>query len=601
MFNKNTPDEITSTRAFRTQSTEQNTQQPRLVGFSGAVASHHYLSALAANNIMMAGGNAVDAGVAAVLVEGVVNPHMHGPAGECPILVAAPGRQPVSINGNTRSPALATVDNYHQRGFKDMPDEGIYSAGVPASFGALLTALQHFGTVPFHRLVEPAIEAAGSGFAMHAGLHGQEKMGIRALNDKFQQRWTTSAAIYCDSGTPIGIGQRVVNPALAAVYDLLAQRSRTTDTATKSYQTVLDEFYRGSVADAIDRFSRSSDGFLVAEDMANFEIPVEAALRVDMPDKDISVYKCDSWCKGPAFLQTLKLMQRFDLQRMGHNSADYLHLFTEATNLAYADREQFYADPASHPVPMETLLSDDYTLLRTDLIDMQQTNAGMRPGDPLNMRALLPAEAHVGGSNWGQGTVHVDVVDSSGLMAAFTPSGGWLGSNEVMPELGFPLGNRAMTFYLQPANHPNIAAPQKQPRTTISPSISTRRGEPWLAFGTMGGDQQDQWQLQFFLNVAVFGMSLQQAIEAAKVSSEHFDGFFAPHIRFPRRLRVEDEIERSVVDALLVRGHEIDLAPMWTEGYMNAVSFDAASGQLEAACDPRGSRGDVFPATALAW
>jgi len=563
---------ITSTRAFRTASTRQNTQQARLVGFSGAVASHHYLSALAANNIMKTGGNAVDAGVAAVLVEGVVNPHMHGPAGECPILIAAPGQEPVSINGNTRSPALASVENYRARGFDDMPDEGIFAAGVPASFGALICALRLYGTLPFHCLIEFAIDAAGKGFAMHGGLFGQEKMGVRALNEKFQQRWPASAGIYCTNGNALDIGQRIVNPALAAVYEQLAQRSRASATAVDGYQAVLDEFYRGSVADAIDRFSRSQDGFLSADDMASFEIPVERALSVNVPEHDINVYKCDSWCQGPAFLQTLRLMQRFDLKALGHNSADYLHLFTEATNLAYADREQFYADPVHHAVPMDRLLSDEYTTLRANLIDMQQTTAGMRPGDPTALTALLAQDAHVGGADWGPGTVHVDVVDSSGLMAAFTPSGGWLGSNEVMPELGFPLGNRAMTFYLQPPHHPNIAAPGKQPRTTISPSIATRAGQPWLAFGTMGGDQQDQWQLQFF-----------------------------PHTRFPRRLRVEDDVQQTVVEALLDRGHEIDLAPMWTEGYMNAVSIDAASGQLEAACDPRGCRGDVFPATALAW
>lgn len=550
---------------------------------------------------MMNGGNAVDAGVAAVLVEGVVNPHMHGPAGECPILIASPDGQRIAINGNTRSPASASVENYRAKGFDDVPDEGIFAAGVPASFSALVTALQRFGQLPFHAVIEHACEAAGNGFAMHGGLFGQEKMGVNALSEKFSSQWPTSAAIYCRENQPIAVGQRVTNPALAAVYQQLSAVSKKAGSNQNSYQSVLDEFYRGSVAAAIDRYSREQDGFLRAQDFQDFDTPVELPLSVDIPEHGVSVSKCRSWCQGPAFLQTLKLMRRFDIAKLGHNSADYLHLFTEATNLAYADREQYYADPDHVDVPITELLSDSYTDIRAALIDMRNANATMRPGDPRNESALLDSQAHVGGANWGSGTVHVDVVDSDGLMAAFTPSGGWLGSNPVMPELGFPLGNRAMTFYLQPQHHPNLVAPGKRPRTTISPSIATRDGKPWLAFGTMGGDQQDQWQLQFFLNVMQFGMSLQQAIEAPKCSSEHFDGFFAPHTRFPKRLRIESDVDDNVIASLARRGHEIDRAPMWTEGYMNAVSFDPDDGQLEAACDPRGSRGDVFPATALAW
>ncbi len=593
--------DITSTRAFRTQSTHVNTQSARLIGYRGAVASHHYLSAQAANIVMSHGGNAVDAGVAAVLVEGVVNPHMHGPAGECPILIVSPTGERIAINGNTRSPAAASVDSYRARGFSDMPDEGIFAAGVPASLSAIVTALKHYGSLPFHVVAEPAIDAAANGFAMHNGLYGQEKMGVAVLAEKFISKWSSSAAIYCRDGHAIAIGKRITNPALAAVYEQLAASSRSCADNQQGYQRVLDEFYRGSIADAIDRFSRSQDGFLRAQDLRDFTTPLETPLTLDLPEHGISVSKCRSWCQGPAFLQTLKLMRCFDLSAMTHNSADYLHLLTEATNLAYADREQFYADPDQVEVPIDSLLSDAYTERRAALIDMDKTTAAMRPGDPVNCDALLDPAAHVGGADWGAGTVHVDVVDSSGLMAAFTPSGGWLGSNPVIPELGFPLGNRAMTFYLQPENHPNIVAPGKRPRTTISPSIATRDGKPWLAFGTMGGDQQDQWQLQFFLNVMQFGMSLQQAIEAPKCSSEHFDGFFAPHTRFPKRLRIESAVGEDTIAELARRGHEIDAAPMWTEGYMNAVSFDPEDGGLEAACDPRGSRGDVFPATALAW
>ncbi|MGI9332889.1 MAG: gamma-glutamyltransferase family protein [Gammaproteobacteria bacterium] len=569
------------------------------MGFRGAVATHHHQSALAAYEILEAGGNAVDAGVGAVLVEGVVNPHMHGPAGECPILLAGPGLAPTAVNGNTMAPTLASVEAYRSRGLACMPDEGVLAAGVPASLSALLTALQRFGSMPLHRVIEPALEVARHGFAMHDGLHAQEKVGIGALAQKFVAQWPGSAALYLDGDLPIAPGQRCANPRLADVYDTLSARSRSAKTLAQSCEAARDEFYRGSVAHAIDRYSRAHGGLLRAQDLAGFSSPVETPCGVDLGST--TLYKCSTWCQGPALLQTLQILKAMNVMAMEHNSAGYLHVLTEATKLAYADREQWYADPAVVDVPLTQLLSDDYASTRSQLIDLERAHPDMRPGDPRTGAALLDRSLWVGGKSWGAGTVHVDVADASGMMAAFTPSGGWLGSNEVMPELGFPLGNRLMTFYLEPDHHPNLVAPRKRPRTTLSPSLATKDARPWLAFGSMGADQQDQWQLQLYLNIAVFGMTPQQAIEAPKCSSEHFDGFFAPHTRFPQRLRVENAVDPAVIEDLTARGHEIDLAPMWTEGYINAVARDPHSGCLEAAADPRGARGDVFPATALAW
>ena len=588
-----------STRAFRTKPTADTTSSARVMGLRGAVATHHHQSALAAYEVLSAGGNAIDAGVAAVLVEGVVNPHMHGPAGECPILLAGPGVAPTAINGNTMAPKLASVEAYSSRGLSDMPDEGVLAAGVPASLAALTTALERFGSMPFHRVLEPALALARRGFVMHDGLYGQEKVGVAALARKFVEQWPGSAALYLHEELPIAPGEPCANPRLADVYDTLSARSRTARTNARSCELTRDEFYRGGVAAAIERFSKSHDGLLRAADLAGFTTPVEEPLSVDLADT--TVYKCSSWCQGPALLQTLQILKAMNVTAMEHNSADYLHLFTEATKLAYADREQWYADPAVVDVPIEGLLDEAYAKARSQLIDPAHAHPGMRPGDARGGAALLDPSQWVGGGNWGAGTVHVDVADANGMIAAFTPSGGWLGSNEVMPELGFPLGNRLMTFYLAPSHHPNLVAPGKRPRTTISPSLATRDGQPWLAFGSMGGDQQDQWQLQFYLNVALFGMTPQAAIEAPKCSSEHFDGFFAPHTRFPQRLRIEDAVDPDVIEALSARGHEVDLAPMWTEGYINAVAHDPHSGHLEAAADPRGARGDVFPATALAW
>lgn len=588
-----------SSRAFRTRDTADATAGARLLGYRGAVASHHHLSALAAYDILNLGGNAVDAGVAAVLVEGVVNPHMHGPAGECPILIAGQDRAVSAVNGNTWAPATATPEAYLKRGFSEVPRDGVLSAGVPASLSALIAALKQFGTLPFHVLVEQATDLARHGFAMHDGLRHQETMGLSILAKRFNAEWPSSAALYLENGVPIAVGAPVVNHALADVYSTLAGCSRKQPDNRKGYDAVWREFYAGSVATEIDRYCRHHDGFLCAKDLANFHTPIEQPLSVRLGNTEI--YKCSSWCQGPALLQTLQILKQFDLGSQSHNSAEYLHLLTEATKLAYADREQYYADPDKVEVPLNELLGDDYTRLRATLIDHARASAELRPGDPAHGQAVLEQSLWLGGARWGPGTVHVDVADRHGMLASFTPSGGWLETNPVIPALGFPLGNRLMTFYLSPVHHPNRVAPGKRPRTTISPSLVTRDGTPWIAFGSMGGDQQDQWMLQFFLNVVVFGMSLQQAIEAPKVSSEHFDGFFAPHNRFNRRLRVEQQIDSATIDQLLKIGHEIDLAPMWTEGYLNAVSREPESGVLEAATDPRGARGDVFPGTALAW
>ena len=289
-----------------------------------------------------------------------------------------------------------------------------------------------------------------------------------------------------------------------------------------------------------------------------------------------------------------------DLRAAGHNSCEYIHLVTEAIKLAFADREQFYGDPAFIDVPGDALLSDAYGATRAGLIG-SRADGSLRPGDPRKGGSLLPTSQRLPGSPWGPGTVHVDAMDGDGLTAAFTPSGAWIRSSEVMPALGFPLGTRLSNCRLQPSHHPNVVAPLKRPRTTISPSIATKGGKPWIAFGSMGGDQQDQWQLQFFLNRVVFGMPLNRAIEAPKFSSEHFPGTFHPHEAFANRLRIEESVGTDVLDALSMRGHEVDVAPAWTEGFLCATERDLTTGVLEAAADPRGTKSDVFPAYALAY
>ena len=321
---------------------------------------------------------------------------------------------------------------------------------------------------------------------------------------------------------------------------------------------------------------------MYADDLARFTVPVEATVSLEFGGA--TLHKCGPWNQGPALLQALSILKGFDLHGMGHNSAAYLHHVIEAVKLAWADREQFYADPDFVTVPMETLLSDAYGAQRAGLVDALSSRA-MRPGDPWRGGALLPADERLGGAAWGSGTVHVDAMDQAGNACAATPSGAWIRHAEVVPALGFPLGTRLSNCQLA-QGFPNVVAPYKRPRTTISPSLAMRDGQPWLAFGSMGGDQQDQWQLQFYLNRCVFGMTLQQAIEAPKFSSDHFPSQFFPHEWALNRVRIEPDVGADTLAGLRRAGHELDVGPSWTEGFLCATERNPRTGMLEAGCDP---------------
>lgn len=587
-----------STRSFRLATTEKVIFYPRVFGKRGAVAAEHYSAALAGIEILRQGGNAVDAACAATLVEGVVNPQMHTIGGELPILIAAPGCDDVvCINGNMAAPGKATPQAFRNLGHTEIPPEGVLAAGVPGAMGAILEALSRFGRLRFEDVSARAIELARDGFPVHSGLIRQHKSGI---TDNFQKflGWPGTAGIYLPDGRIPVEGSLIRNPALAAMYSHLAGTERACSGDRKAgLRAVFDEFYRGDIAAEMVRFAKDRGGLLEKTDFDRFEIPVESSVHVRFAGAEI--HKCGPWNQGPALLQSLTILKNFDLRGLSHNSAGYIHVVLEAMKLAFADREQFYGDPTQVRVPLETLLSDEYGALRAKLID-ECAHAEIRPGDPLRNAQLLPARERLGGAAWGSGTVHVDAMDSDGFSAAFTPSGGWIRSSEVIPSLGFPLSMRLSNCYLAPATHPNVVAPFKRPRTTISPSLVKKDGKAWLAFGSMGGDQQDQWQLQFLLNRLVFGMSLQAAIEAPKFSSEHFPGFFAPHDFFLNRVRVEPEIGDLVFAELRSRGHDLDVAPSWSEGFLCATERNPQSGVLEAGCDPRGAKSEVFPACALA-
>ncbi len=572
------------------------------------VSTEHYLSAAAGARIFDRGGNAIDAAVAAALVEGVVNPHMHTIGGEAPMLVRLGSNQRVvSINGNTMAPARATIAHYRALGLDLVPGEGLLAAGVPAAFGAFACALENFGTKSLAEVAGPALALCEDGFPMHPGLCGDDDSidvpglglgSIRANAELYRTRWPSTARVYMLGGELPRSGDLIRNPALANLFRHLldAEAGARKGGREAGLQAAVERFYRGDIAREIVAHSDANGGLLSLEDLAAFTTRIEEP--ASRTYRGATVFKCGPWSQGPVFLQQLALLEGFDLAAMGHNSAAYLHTLVESAKLAFADRETYYADPEFVDVPLNELFSERYAALRRALVDPRRASMDLRPGDPRAMRAELGAPAKA--RSWGAGTTHVDAADRRGNVIAITPSGAWLRSSPVADALGFPLGTRLQTFYLD-EQHPNALAPRKRPRTTLTPSIATTRDGRWIAFGTQGGDQQDQWTLQFFLNVADFGMNLQQAIEAPRYSCMHAPSSFFPHDAAPGLVRLESRIDERVLEDLAARGHKVETRPPWCDGNVLAVALDGARGQLAAGADPRGQIAALMPAQAIGW
>src|SRR5713101_9492163 len=584
---------------------------PLIMGREAMVSTEHYLSASAGARMFARGGNAIDAAIAATLVEGVVNPHMHTIGGEAPMLIyAANAERVIAVNGNMVAPAKATIAHYRNLGMDLVPGEGLLAAGVPAAFDALAAALGSFGTLTLADVVEPVLKLCEDGMPMHAGLSGhgdtpQDLSGLigraslRSNERKFREHWPTSAPVYLPNGELPRPGDIIKNPALANLFHRLldaeaAARNRGRQAAIDAAR---DRFYRGDVARDIVRWSEANGGLLEENDLSRFATKFEESVTVDY--HGVTVHKCQPWSQGPVFLQQLRILEGLDLRRMGHNSTDYVHHIIESTKLAFADREAYYADPDFIDVPMDGLLSRRYGELRRSLVDPKHASMELRAGDPVGMRAQLGGNG-VEARSWGAGTIHVTAADGHGNMIAVTASGGWFPSSPVIDSLGFPLGTRMQTFYLD-ERHANALRPGKRPRTTLTPSIATRNGEPFMSFGTPGGDQQDQWTLQFFLNLVDFGMGVQEAIEAPRFSSGHFPSSFYPHNARPGMLRVEERIDKKVREELAGRGHEVVVRPPWCEGHVLAIRFDPARRVLYGGADPRGQAAVVMAAQVIGW
>jgi gamma-glutamyltranspeptidase / glutathione hydrolase len=586
------------------------TTRPEIVGAFGVVTSTHWLGTAAGMRILEKGGNAFDAAVATGFALQVVEPHLNGFGGEVPIIFhdARSGRARV-LCGQGVAPADASIERFDQLGLDIIPGSGFLPACVPGSFGAWMTLLRDYGTMSVEAVLETAICYARDGYVMLPRIAS----AIAAVAPLFREEWPTSAEIYLRNGVPT-TGSLFSNPALAATYERIARASNdTSGSRERKIEAARKAFYEGFVAEAIDRFVRSPmmdtsgerhAGFLTGHDLACWSASYEDPLSLSYGA--FEVLKPGPWTQGPVFLQQLALLKGFDLSGLDPLGAEFVHLVTECSKLAFADREKYYGDPDFVDVPIGTLLSEDYSGQRRKLVG-ESAALEFRPGaidgfdrDVPYMvgeaddrtAALGAGEPTVGrrGSVRGD-TVHLDVIDRHGNIVSATPSGGWLQSSPAIPRLGFALGTRAQMFWLKPGL-PSSLAPRKRPRTTLSVSLVYRDGEPYGSFGTPGGDQQDQWSSVFFLRHVHHEMNLQSAIDAPMFHNDHMPSSFFPRRARPGSLTMENRFGVDVVKELSRRGHRIETVDGWSLGRLSAVSKEGRV--LRAAANPRYMQGYAF-------
>jgi len=619
------------------------TTRPQLAGTFGMVASTHWLASATGLAVLEKGGNAFDAAVATGLVLQVVEPHLNGPGGEVPVIgYDAAGDGVFVLDGQGVAPAAATIEAYTALGLDLVPGNGLLAATVPAAFGTWLRLLEH-GLLPLREVMQYAIGYARDGYPMLATASAT----IDAVSGLFRDHWPTSAEIYMDGGVPAP-GARFTNKPLADCYTRILDEAEAAGPGRETQiEAARRAWYEGFVAEAIDAYLAAAEvmditgerhrGLLTGQDMASWRSSAEAPATLEFGG--LTVCKTGPWGQGPVFLQQLALLRGFDLAAMGAGSTDLVHTVTECAKLAFADREAWYGDPRQTSVPLAELLSAGYADQRRALVG-PEASADLRPGAPAGLMPGLPGYAlagfpvadpalgffrpdgrtlaRAGGGGLGDPTLggtlpaaaapatrgpahrgrapelgpgdtcHLDVADRFGNMVSATPSGGWLQSSPVIPGLGFCLGSRAQMFALTPGFASSLA-PGRRPRTTLSPSLALRGGEPYLAFGTPGGDQQDQWTMGFFLNHAVFGMNLQEAIDAPAYHTDHFPSSFYPRGSVPRSLSAEERVGAHVLARLRQRGHDVEVRPPWSLGRISAVSRDG--GFLYAAANPRGMQG----------
>jgi gamma-glutamyltranspeptidase/glutathione hydrolase len=569
--------------------------RPELRGTFGMVASTHWLASATGMAVLEQGGNAFDAAVATGFALQVVEPHLNGPGGDLPALVWPAGRdRPLVLCAQGPAPRAATVERYRDElGLGLIPGTGPLAAVVPGAFGGWIALLREHGTLPLRDVLHFAIGYAEDGYPAVAAIGD----AIHTVEELCRDDWTTSAEVYLPAPAP---GTLHRNPALAETYRrILAEAEAASTERDAQLEAAHDCWYRGFVAEEVLEFQEREwldssgerhAGLLAEEDLRDWAPTWEEPVSVDYHGYE--VFKAGPWSQAPVFLQQLRLLETFDLA--GLPRAEHVHIVTECAKLAFADREAWYGDPDFVDVPLAELLSPRYAEERRPLVG-DEASAELRPGSPGGREPRLaqapdaaPVAPGVGEPTRGD-TVHLDVVDRFGNMVSATPSGGWLWGAPVIPALGFCLGTRAQMFWLE-EGLPNSLEPGKRPRTTLSPTIAARDGEPCLAIGTPGGDQQDQWTLHAFLAHVHHGLDLQAAIDAPNHHTEAFPSSFYPRETRPRHVAVEERVDREAIEGLRRRGHEVEISGPWTLGRVTAVAREPG-GILKAGANPRGMQG----------
>ncbi len=581
-------------RSYRIEDNSSNSFIPSYSGTNGAIATHSNLSSITAHNILNDDkGNAFDAAAGAMLVEGLVNPQMFGMGGEGVMILKPKEQNPLVLNGNTISPKKFNFLNLVTRGYTEVPDEGILCAGVPAAFSSIFRMLQLFGKLDFRTISKYAKEYAKKGYPLHTGIINQNKFGLKSLKSKFINEWKNSAKLYLKNDEIPKVGSLFRNSAYANLIDYLGNyEKKITGSRNNKFNKLHDAFYKGDVANSILKYSQKNEGLLSKEDFENFNVKFEKTISEKYGD--YQVHKTNLWGQGLTSLMMLKMLNKQKIKSL--NSANDIHKFTEILKLTFADREMYFTGKYNSKVKANHLLNDSYLNKRMLLIK-EKAIGSIIPGNPLSKKSLLPIENDI--KPWGAGTVHISIIDKDNNAISCTPSGGWIRSNEVINELGFPLGNRLMTFYLSKPGHVNFIAPEQQPRTTLSPTlIINQKKREILSCGTMGGDAQDQWQAQFLMNYIFSNKSIDQALNEPRVSSEHLPAFFHPHDPNLKQLLLEDRLSHFI-SQLNKKGHKCLKTTDWSEGFILCARKQDKI--YDAYADIRSYKSQIFQAQALAW
>ena len=605
--------------------TRSDTFRPVVRGKRGVVAGGQPLSVEAGLRMLQKGGNAVDAGVATILAASVIEFSHFSFGGEVPILIKLKGAEVVVVEGMGQAPLKATREFFVNRakssklegaatapdssraqsGASDIasiagakpgpiPSTGPLSATVPAVLDACVTALDNFGTKTLGEVMQPAIELA-DGFPI-------DELRVEYIKTRapiFSQ-WPDAKRVFLPGGEVPKVGDIFIQADLArTLREIVNAEKRARGNRHAGLMAARDYFYRGPVAKRIGDYMQSHGGLIAAEDFARFHANTGKPVQTDY--RGYQVYKAGFWTQGPALIETLNMLEGFDLKALGHNSASYIHTLAEALKLAMADRDRYYGDPNFTKIPMDELLSKSYATLRRPLIDPNKASLAQRPGDPMNMKALLGGSFTTVGRistvpplERANDTTCVNVVDKDGNLFSATPSGAWLPA-VVAGDTGVLMGQRLQSAVIDP-NSPNVVAPGKRPRITLSPTLILKGNEPFMVLSTPGGDNQDQALLQVLLNIIEFGMNPQEAVEAPRFDTQHFISSFDDHEFLPGSLNVESRVGLRIAQELGARGHKVKIQSEWgTLSSPTVILYDSRTGVAAAGADPRRGR------YAVAW